>query len=594
MRKAVAEIRGILSRETLGKRIADMWTTHNTQRAPWLAQKKELRDYVFATDTTTTSNSKLPWKNKTTLPKLCQIRDNLHANYMSALFPNDNWLKWEGHDKDSVLKAKRLAVEAYMGNKLRINGFRREIEKLLYDYIDYGNVFYDTEWVKEYTTDSETGEVIPGYTGPKLVRISPNDIVFNLAASSFDDSYKITRSLKTLGELHEELDSRPEMGYNADIILKAVQVRKDLAGVGVDDLDKAAAFQVDGFGSLSEYYQSNLVEILEFEGSLHTDDGQFIKNTIITVIDRCYVIRQVPMPSWLGKSTKGHCGWRERPDNLMAMGPLDNLVGMQYRIDHLENIKADAMDLAVLPPLAISGNVEEFVWAPGEQVLIGEGGAINELGKNLNGAIGAQNEIALYEQKMEEMAGAPKQAMGIRTPGEKTAFEVQTLEMAASRIFQNKITKFEIEVVEPALNRMLELARRNMEGSDLVRVMDDDVGVANFLTLSKTDITASGKIRAVGARHFAAQAVMMQNLMGIMGSPLGQDPQVKVHFSGKGLAKMIEEMLGLERFMLYQDNVRVSEQMETAGLADQAQEDLEVAGQTPTEAPDIPGGLNAA
>jgi hypothetical protein len=27
------------------------------------------------------------------------------------------------------------------------------------------------------------------------------------------------------------------------------------------------------------------------------------------------------------------------------MGPLDNLVGLQYRIDHLENAKADALDL---------------------------------------------------------------------------------------------------------------------------------------------------------------------------------------------------------------------------------------------------------
>lgn len=37
----------------------------------------------------------------------------------------------------------------------------------------------------------------------------------------------------------------------------------------------------------------------------------------------------------------------------------------------------------------------------------------------MNAVISADNAIALYENKMEEYAGAPKQAMGIRTPGEK-------------------------------------------------------------------------------------------------------------------------------------------------------------------------------
>jgi hypothetical protein len=273
-----------------------------------------------------------------------------------------------------------------------------------------------------------------------------------------------------------------------------------------------------------------------------------------------------------------------RPDNIYGMGPLDNLVGMQYRIDHLENLKADAMDLAVHPPLVIAGNVEEFVYGPGAEIYVGEGGQITELGQNLAGVLQANNEIALLEQKMEEMAGAPKQAMGIRTPGEKTAFEVQTLEMAASRIFQNKITHFEINLVEPSLNRMLELARRNLDGADLLRVIDDDLGVVQFLSVTKQDITSAGKLRPIGARHFAAQATMIQNFMGLVNSPLWQDPTVRSHFSGKQIAKMVEEMLGLERFALYGDNIQLFESAQSMNMQSQIQEDLMVADQTPTEA----------
>jgi hypothetical protein len=376
----------------------------------------------------------------------------------------------------------------------------------------------------------------------------------------------------------------PELAYNADVVNKSENVRKSLSSYSQEDINKAVAFSLDGFGTFANYLQSNYVEILEFEGSLHDQtSGTFLKNVIVTVIDRMWVVRTVPMPSWLGKSTKGHAVWRMRPDNAYGMGPLDNLVGMQYRIDHLENLKADAMDLAVHPPLAITGNVEDFEWKPGAEIYVGEGGAIVELGKNLNGVIAANNEIQSIELKMEELAGAPKNAMGIRTPGEKTAFEVQTLEMAASRIFQNKIQNFEINVLEPALNRMLEIARRNLDGADLVRVLDDDIGVIDFLQITKADVTASGLLRPIGARHFAAQATLVQNLMGFLNSPIAQDPTINVHISGKALAKMFEELLGLEKYALVGDNVRIAEQMETQRLMQTVQEQLMVEQATPIE-----------
>lgn len=583
MTQKVAEIKTILQPDSIASQVAYMWDKHNTDRRTWLSEKAELRSYLFATDTTKTSNSKLPWKNKTTIPKLCQIRDNLHANYLSALFPSDDWLKWEGYNQNDVTKQKREVIQAYMKNKVRESNLRTTISDLLYDYIDWGNVFYDVVFVNESIIDPETGEVHPGYVGPKAVRLSPLDIVFNPLVK-FDDSYKISRCIKTIGEMRLELDTMPELQYNKAVIDDAEKYRRTMASYSQEDIDKAVSYQVEGFGTYSNYLQSNYVEILEFEGSLHDSvTGTFYKNVIITVIDRCKVLRIVPMPSWLGKSTKGHHTWRHRPDNAYGMGPLDNLVGMQYRIDHLENLKADAMDLAVHPPLAIQGQVEDFVWAPNVTVHMGEGASITELGKNLNGVIAASNEIDRLELKMEEMAGAPKNAMGIRTPGEKTAFEVQTLEMAASRIFQNKIQAFEVNVLEPMLNRMLETAKRNMDGSDLVRVIDDDLGVVDFLTVTKADITASGLLRPVGARHFAAQATMVQNLMGYLNSGAAQDPSINSHISGKAIAKLVPEVLGLEKFQLYGDNIRIMEQMETQRLAQTAQEQLMVEQQTPIE-----------
>lgn len=580
----VAELTDIVSRESLAQSITSMWTDFNQQRNPWKQECLELRDFIFATDTTKTSNKTLPWKNSTTLPKLTQIRDNLHANYMQALFPNDNWLRWEGYSIEDEDQEKAEAIEAYMSNKLRESNFITTISQLVYDYIDFGNAIGDTIFVKEEKEDAVTGEKIPGYIGPKAVRISPFDHVFNPTSAEYKLSPKITRTLKNFGELKLESMQNPENEWMMQAVEKSEKSRSAASRglYSVEDFEKACGYSVDGFGNLKDYYSSPYVEILEFEGDLHDKDtGELLQNYVITVIDRSYVVRKEPMPSWLGKGGKAHVGWRLRPDNLYAMSPLANLVGMQYRIDHLENLKADVYDLIAYPPLKIIGEVEPFDWGPGQEIHIDSADSDVQMLTPDTTALNADLQIELLENRMEEYAGAPKQAMGIRTPGEKTAHEVQTLENAAGRIFQEKVSNFERNLLEPLLNSMLEEARRNMDGADVVRVMDDDLGVTRFMTITKEDITAKGKIRPIGARHFAARAQLVQNLTGIFASPLAQF--IAPHISSKALAKLVEDVLGLERFNLIKDNAAIFEAGETQRLMNQVQEDIEVEQSTPMQ-----------
>jgi hypothetical protein len=577
----VAQIRELLNRDTMARTLSGLYNNWWTQRREKEAEWRELRNYLFATDTTTTTNSKLPWKNKTTLPKLTQIRDNLHANYMDALFPNDNWLKWEGYNLEAVTAKKRIAIEAYIKTKLRESEFRETVSKLLYDFIDYGNVFADVTFVDKKHIDQVTGEEVTTYRGPKLERVSPFDIVFNPTSSSFKDSPKFTRYLKTVGELKKDLLTRPDLNYDKAAFDKAINARKNISAFKMEDVNKAEAYLFEGFGSLQEYYQSGLVEILEFEGDLYDEVNDTLhERRIITIIDRSYVIRNIENPSWLGRDTKHHVGWRDRPDNLYSMGPLDNLVGLQYRLDHLENLKADALDLTIHPPLKIRGDVEPFEWGPEATIHIPEDGDVEAMAPN-SAAFQVNNEIAALLNIMEEMAGAPKEAMGIRSPGEKTAFEVQQLQNAAGRIFQHKVNKFEVELLEPVINSMLELARRNIDLVEIAKVIDTDLGVADFLSITKDDITAKGKLRPIGARHFAARAQLVQNLLGVFNSPIGQ--QIAPHVSAKRLAQMVEEYMGFEQYDFIQENVAVFEQAETQKLVNQVQQTLQVEQATPVE-----------
>ena len=189
--------------------------------------------------------------------------------------------------------------------------------------------------------------------------------------------------------------------------------------------------------------------------------------------------------------------------------------------------------------------------------------------------LNADTQIAIYEQKMEEMAGAPKQAMGFRTPGEKTAFEVQILENGANKVFLNKTSYFERVFLEPIINNMLEVGRRLMGPTEAIQQVDEDINVVAFRTITREDITAKGKLRPVGARHFARNANILQNLVQLMNTPMVQDQGIRSHVSGKRLAKLLEELLDLERFELFGDNIAIGETLETQQLMMQAQQMLQ-------------------
>ena len=77
---------------------------------------------------------------------------------------------------------------------------------------------------------------------------------------------------------------------------------------------------------------------------------------------------------------------------------------------------------------------------------------------------------------------------------------------------------------------MLETARRYMNFSDTIRVIDDATGVAFFRDITKDDIISSGKIVPVGARHFAERARRVQSLTQLF-QIKASDPSVAAHLS---------------------------------------------------------------
>lgn len=568
-------------KEDLASFVYNKWTMWNMARTPWKDEKKELRQYIHATDTRKTSNAKLPWKNSTVTPKITQIRDNLHANYLAALFPREKWFKFEPADRASATLKKKQAVEFYMAMKMKQHEFQVIVSQLVLDYIDYGNVFVGHEFVNETKTDPVTGEVVTVYRGPRPFRISPLDIVFDPTARSFKESPCIVRRLMSIGDLVKSVATRPQLEYRSDVVAKIVSSR--YKGNGVIDQYKTDGYKVDGFNSIEDYMGCGLVELHDFYGDTYDETtGEWKTNRVVTVADGRWILRDIENRSWLGLRPIYHCGWRLRADNLWAQGPLDQLVGMQYRIDHLENLKADVFDQVAHPVTIIKGTtVEDFEFGPSAVVHVGMDGDV-KFDRPDALALNANIEINELMNRMEELAGAPRQAMGIRTPGEKTKYEVQTLENGAGRIFQAKVTWFERNIIEPLLNSMLEEGVRGFDAIEEIKVVDPELGMEDFVQITKADITAKGKLTAMGARHFAEEARFVQELSQTLQTTQNM-PTINAHFSGKAIAKAIGEVMGWNAYGIVKDNAAVSEQAETQRLVNAAQENVATEAGMPAE-----------
>lgn len=522
-------------------RIGTMWDNFTRDRILALQMNEEVRSYIFATDINTTTASNLAHKNRTHQPKLTQIYDGLCTEYFNATMSEPEWFKFEGESDADNLKSK--LITDILRFKLEQISFRETIgRQYCADFTAYGNVFGGVDYVEDM---DNFGRLI--YKGPKPYRTSPLDITFNCRASSFDKAAKVTRALMHISELSNLANQYPNSGFKPDVIAKVIKARHTAYVNDWIDCLKSRMIAMDGYGGLESYYKQDMVELLIYRGDMfNPDTGETQRNRVVYVVDRVFIIRNEP--ALVSNSFKGihHAAWRPRIDNLWGQGPLDNVVGMQYRIDHLENLKADVFDIIAQPALLIKGEeVQEPVlgYGPGARYYCGNEGDVKFLVPDAT-ALNADTQIATYHRMMEELVSFPSQKRGIRTPGEKTAFEVDTLDKDANAAFLDKARILE-HMLEGILNDCYTMLLANFDESDLILVTNDITAKQEFVTLSKESIQAQGRFRAIGSRFWEARHRKVQEMQQFMQLML-TSPKTANHVSGLKTAQYFEEELGVE------------------------------------------------
>ena len=532
--------------------IASYWHEWNSQRVPALSLWEEIDRYITATDTTNLEGGE-HFDHKTHIPVTSELYEDLVAIVYSTLFPHEDWMGWKGFNIDAITKAVRTKVLGYIKEAHMLNGFDVTFSKIVEDLCRYGNCFVQATYVDETVLTEENIEA--GYSGPKPVRISPYDIVFNPTAKEFAKTPKIVRSVIALSEF---IDLYEQIGAQGALDEKEYERILSNRTAGQNDYSeryKEAQYVPEGFGSIQNYFMSGYVELLWFYGDI-LDGTEVRRNRCVIVADRDLVVldKEELHPNIF----KG--GWSDRPDNLWSQGPLDKVVGINYMINHRENGKNDAIDKFIHPDRAFVGDVEEIYDEDTGQTkyLLPEGGSVSDIRPDST-VLTFDNQIIMHREMARQSARLPQQLSGFRTAGEKTATEVQSLNDGAFRGFINKAAQLERTLLEPFLRAEIKIAKDNF--SSIIKILgEDEEGILLTSEITEEDLAAKGKLIPFGSRRFARQLQQQQGVMQIANTNLAG--LIGQHLNTYNLAKTVETLFGFDQFEMVQKLAAIDEQLE--------------------------------
>lgn len=552
--------------DSLAKAIANKFTGWESARDAWYRNAKETLENLYATSTKDIYNQSREFDNSTHIPKLTQIRDMLVTYYMDAMFSLPDNVLWEAYDKESIDIQTTNTMQSLMRQMLADSKFKSTARTFIEDYVDYGNAFATAVNVKE-AVHNNVGKNMY-YEGPKAIRIDPTNIFFDPLVTDFTYSPKIIRVVKTIGELMVEAEDNMDVSVEyKEALKKAVDkrqhIRGQIAGNSADAI-KDDICNIAGFSSWSQYYDSDTVELLTFYGDIYDiENNKLYRSRKIVVMDRSCILYNEPIDDYGFGCNIFKAGWRDRKDNLWSMSPLDNIKGLQFMVDFLENKRADIFNYISNPMFKVKGDAEmpeDFY--PGCTIGLDNDSDIQSLAPDAT-ALQADLYIDRYLTMMEEMAGTPREAMGFRTPGEKTAFEVSQLNTASSRLFNDKTRKFEEELLEPLLTLMFRMFLADTNRT--VKLRNETDGVVMFEDVNIGDLMVKGRFVAVGSSTYTEKAKLAQTVLQMYNSGIVSDPLVFNYFDPKAIAKTVAYATGLDQIDgIIKENARTAAEVALA------------------------------
>ena len=541
--------------------VTRLWTEWDAARDPAISKWREIEAYRYATDTNSLPNAKGAFTHSTHMPVAAAIAQDLEAILLQVVMPHEDWFTFEPMDSLAARKDQRKTIVSYLKNRHALNGYTDEVAKLRSDLVTYGNCFSQVFHANE--SRGEQG----GYVGPRVRRVSPYDIAFDPTAVDFSCTPKVIREIVTLGELKRRGDAGI---LDSETVDKLLHGRGNFANSDAGE-DKNEQYVPLGFGTYQQYIQSGFIELLWFYGDVYDQENiELHESQIVVVADSEEVLLEDTIRTSTGKPHIFQSVWQKLPDNLWGQGPLENIIGLNYQVNHRENAKSEALDRLIYPDKIYQGDVEEMYDDETGQMtyLAPEGGGVQELAINTQ-FFSFDLHIDRLQHSARAAARLPSDLTGFRSQGEKTLGEVTALTEGGMRGFIDKAADFERSSLEKHLGAEIELAYDNF-GAAFKVPNKNEGGFIEMLNVTKEDLAVNGILIPRGAKRFARKNQMLSTLTQLSATPLAQ--VIALHTSGKGATELVNELLETHDTGLFEEFAQILEQGEAQQIMNQVEQ----------------------
>jgi len=538
--------------------ITALWLYLDNNRDGAVEAWKEVEAYRYATDTHALPNNSSAFTHSTHIPVIAAIAEDLEAIITQVVMPHEDWFTFKAMSADAAKKATARAVVSYLKNRFALNEQEGVVKKLVTSLVNYGVCFSQVAHVDERNEDKV------GYVGPKTRLISPYDIVFNPTAPDFNSTSKIIREIISVGELVR----RGKKGIlDNDAVQAIIKQRSVYLAAPKRSVDKSNTYTPLGYGTYEEYISQGHVELLWFYGDVYDQVNDTLhESRVIVVVDDTHVVLDEEVKTPTGRPYISRSVWKEVPDNLWGQGPLANIVGLNYQVNHRENAKSEGLDRLIYPDKVFVGDIEEiYNEETGQTTYINAegGGGVQELAINTQ-FLGFNLEIQGLEQHARSAARLPSDLTG-----EKTALEFSALTDGGMRGFIDKARDLERTSLEKHLQASLELAHEHF-GDAFAVPSQNEGGFIEMLNITKDSLAVDGILVPKGARRFARKNQIMSSITQLSATGLMQ--VVAPHMSGKGTANLIEELLEVGDTGMFEEFAGILEQGEAQQVMNQVEQ----------------------
>jgi len=553
--------------------ITDMWFDLDQRRELAKTAWKEIEAYRYATDTKSLPNAASAFTHSTHVPVVAAIAEDLEAIITQVVMPHEDWFTFEALSAEAAKTEVSKAVVSYLKNRFALNGQVGVIKKQVTSLVNYGITF------SQVFHSDERNEDKVGYVGPKTRIISPYDIVFNPTAPDFNTTAKVIREIISIGELVK----RSKLGIvDKEAVDKLIKNRSTYMAGPRRQSDKNVQYVPMGYGSYEEYITTGHVELLWFYGDVYDQvNDELHESKVIVVVDNEHVVLDEQVKTPTGRPYITRSVWKELPDNLWGQGPLANIIGLNYQVNHRENAKSEGLDRLIYPDKVFTGDIEEiYDEETGQTTYINAegGGGVQELAINTQ-FLGFNLEIQGLEQHARAAARLPSDLTGFRSQGEKTALEFSALTDGGMRGFIDKASDFERNTLEPQLQYSIELAHEHF--GDAFKVPSkNEGGFIEMLNITKEQLASDGILIPKGSRRFARKNQIMSSLTQLTASGLMQ--VVAPHMSGKGTTSFVENLLEVEDTGMFEEFAGIIEQGEAQQVANQVEQSTAIQSAQPS------------